>query len=319
MKSHDDYTFIGNYSAPINFGKVPNSYLLKGEERVQTFENLGMVTDALWDDFDGDGTTDLIVIGEWMAPRFFKNNKGVFTEVTLLNTPLNGLWQSIIPFDIDQDGDTDYLLGNWGLNSKFSATTEHPMNMYYADFDDNGSTETVLAVYQDKNYRPLLGLDELAGQMVFLRKKFNSYQEYAGKSIEQVMGPVLDQAEIFQVHTLASGYLRNDPDGFHFEAFSSLLQIAPIKAFTVFDFDGNGTEEVLAAGNYFGVIPFHGRFDSFPGALIHSEKDIETGSLLGLDLAHKSARHLEIIQLNNKPYLLIVYNNDKAEVYEINK
>ncbi len=319
IKTNGEFTFVGNYSAPVNFGKIVPSYLMKNNAVVQTFEDLGMVTDALWDDFDKDGLKDLIIIGEWIAPKFFKNENGQFKEVNAVDAPLNGLWQTIIPFDIDQDGDMDYLLGNWGLNSKFSASAGHPMKMYYSDFDQNGSTETILATFQKDTYRPLLGLDELSGQMVFLRKKFNSYKEFAGKSIEEVMGETLKNAEVFEIHTLASGFLRNESNRFHFVPFSSELQIAPIKAFTAFDFDGNGTQEVLAAGNYFGVIPFHGRFDSFPGAMIHSEKNVQLGSTLGLHLAQKSVRRLEIIQQNNKPYLLIIYNNDKAEVYEFNQ
>ena len=92
-----------------------------------------------------------------------------------------------------------------------------------------------------------------------------------------------------------------------------------IKAFVDFDFNGDGKTEVLAGGNYFGVIPFHGRYDSFPGALISSEKEIILGSSLGLDFTQKSVRHLKIISIKNKPYLLVVNNNDKAEVYEINE
>jgi len=79
----------------------------------------------------------------------------------------------------------------------------------------------------------------------------------------------------------------------------------------------NGSEEVLVAGNYFGVQPFHGRFDSFAGALIKNEKDFQLGNKIGLDFTEKSVRHLNIITLQNKPYLLVTINNDKAQVYEL--
>ncbi|MGA9269220.1 MAG: hypothetical protein WBV45_01270, partial [Lutimonas sp.] len=71
--------------------------------------------------------------------------------------------------------------------------------------------------------------------------------------------------------------------------------------------------------NYFGVKPFHGRFDGFSGALIHNENSIQLGHEIGLDLAGKSARHLKVFTLDNRPYLLVVYNNEQAEVYELNK
>ncbi len=318
ITSWRDLTFIGNYTSPLDFGKIPTSYLLKEGKILQSFEALGMITNAIWDDFDEDGQMDLIVIGEWMAPKFFKNMSGKFKEVHPLKEKLNGLWQAIIPFDIDSDGDMDYLLGNWGLNSKFSASSNAPMKMYYSDFDGNGTTETILTIERNGKYYPLLGMDELAGQMVFLRKKFNTYEEFAGKTIEEIMGDALQKAQVFEVHKLASGILRNHNNTFTFEAFPGSLQISPIKEFVKMDFDGNGKEEVLAAGNYFGVIPFHGRFDSFPGAMIYGDRQYQLGSELGLNLMQKSVRHLKIIKISSKPYLLIVYNNNKAEVYEIN-
>lgn len=128
---------------------------------------------------------------------------------------------------------------------------------------------------------------------------------------------MLEKATVYKINTLASGFLRNSDNTFIFEEFPSELQTAPIKAFLKGEFSGNGKESVLAGGNYFGVIPFHGRFDSFSGALIHSDKHIELGNRLGLRLEHKSVRHLEIVRLEEKDYLLVVYNNEAAEIYEI--
>lgn len=322
--------FIGQQSRPYDFGNTSsissvielNTLFNNDDDEIEihSIETSGMVTDAVWDDFDGDGQTDLIVVGEWMSPKFFKNNQGELTEAFPLKNSVSGLWQTIIPFDIDRDGDTDYLLGNWGLNTKFKASQSTPMNMYYADFDDNGSTETILAIEKNGNYYPLLGLNELAEQLVFLRKKFGNYKDFAGKTIEEVMGQeLLKKATVFEVNTLTSGFLRNTENTFIFEPFPSELQTAPIKAFVKYDFDGDGRESVLAGGNYFGVIPFHGRFDSFSGAMIDSETEITLGNQLGLEMEHKSVRHLKIIEQNNQPYLLIVYNNEAAQIYEIQK
>ena len=320
-----DY-FIGSHSSPYKFGNKVSSMVFipnrqsPNETEMIPIEKAGMVTDAVWDDFDGDGQTDLIVVGEWMSPKFFNNNEGELTEVFPIDKDILGLWQTIIPFDIDHDGDTDYLLGNWGLNTKFKASQSAPMKMYYADFDDNGSTETILAIEKNGKYYPLLGLNELAEQLVFLRKKFGNYKDFAGKTIEEVLGEeLLKKATVFEVNTLTSGFLRNTRNTFIFEAFPNQLQTAPIKAFVKYDFDGDGRESVLAGGNYFGVIPFHGRFDSFSGAMIDSETEVTLGNQLGLEMEHKSVRHLKIIEQNNQPYLLIVYNNEAAQIYEIQK
>lgn len=311
--------FIGNHSAPMDFGQSIPSYIAGLRSDLLEINNTGMITDAIWDDFNDDGQSDLIVVGEWMSPRFFEIKNDSLAESFPLKEQINGLWQTIIPFDIDRDGDIDYLLGNWGLNTKFKASSKFPMKMYYADFDENGSTETVVAIEKKGKYVPLLGLDDLASQMVFLRKKFTAYKDFAGKSIEEIFGEKLQVAKIFNVHTLASGYLKNTNGNFTFVPFANKLQIAPIMDFEAFDFNGDGNLEVLAGGNYFGVIPFHGRFDSFPGALITSDEKIILGSDLGLDFGQKSIRHLKVISVNKKPYLLVINNNDKAEVYEINQ
>ena len=318
--------FVGNQAVTNDFGKMPNSYLLKNNngqfsiEKNEELQNAGMITDALWEDVNGDGSEDLIVIGEWMSPRFFINDNGVLVEKKMLNKEINGLWQTIISFDIDKDGDKDYLLGNWGINNKFSATEDFPLKLFYSDFDGNGSTETIVAIPKNGKYFPLEGLDGIAGQIVTLRKKFTTYRDFAGKTIEQVFDKkALDKSIVLNVSELRSGYLENTNGRFTFVPFENELQRAPIMAFLGYDFDQDGTEEVLAAGNYFGVKPYHGRFGSFPGAMIKGKNDVILGSDMGLDLSQKSTRHLNIITLNNQPYLLVTLNNEKARVYELIK
>ncbi|WP_242082819.1 VCBS repeat-containing protein [Aestuariivivens sediminis] len=316
--------FVGNNAVSNDFGNIGNSFILKNDKgRFYLVENealqkAGMITDAIWNDFDHDGKTDLIVVGEWMSPKFFKNTKDGFVEVNMLSHSINGLWQAIVDFDIDGDGDTDYLLGNWGVNTKFKASQQYPMKMFYSDFDLNGSTETIVCTEKDGDYFPLLGLDELSSQMVVLKKKFVNYRDFAGKTIDDLFeSKVLKKAKVLEVHELRSGYLRNDDNTLSFIPFKNELQVSPLTCFLKFDFDNNGENEVLTAGNYFGVSPFHGRFDSFPGAVIKSETDVVLANELGLKINNKSARHLNIIESNHKPYLLVTLNNDKAQVYEL--
>ena len=325
-KDGDLDIFIGNQAVSNDFGAIPNSYILINQNGVfsiaknQPFQNIGMITDAIWEDYNKDGYTDLILVGEWMSPKFFKNNKGSFIEESVMSSELNGLWQKIISFDIDKDGDTDYLLGNWGENSKFKTTQKHPLRMYYADFDANGSTETIVCNYKNGKYYPLLGLDKLASQIVSLRKKFTTYKSFAGKSIDEIFNKqVLKKAAILEVHTLASGYLKNENNTYTFVPFKEELQISPLTSFLKADFNSDGEEEVLVAGNYFGVSPHQGRFDSFPGALVYSNKDIAFGNMVGLDFNQKSIRNLNLISLKEKKYLIVTINNDKAQVYKLEK
>jgi hypothetical protein len=317
--------FIGNESISADFGNFPNSYVLINNNGTfsvsptNPFESLGMVTDAIATDFDKDGKQDLIIVGEWMEPKFFKNENGNFKLISKLEVqPLSGLWQSIEPFDIDGDGDEDYLLGNWGTNSKFSASEDNPMKMYYSDFDNNGATETIVCTFKNNAYYPLDGLNELSSQLVSLRKTFTSYTSFAGKSITEILDKdQLKNAQIRTVNTLNSGYLKNENGSFSFVPFQSELQLSPLTDFLKFDFDNDGMEEVLIGGNYFGVKPYHGRFDSFPGALLKNADNVVLGNVLGLNFMFKSIRHLNVVHLKNMPYLLATFNNGPAEVYRI--
>lgn len=317
--------FVGNQAITNDFGTSPNSYLLKNtagvlaKDGTNDLGNPGMITDAVWDDFNGDGEKDLIVVGEWMAPTFYANIEGKLQKANVGAETYSGLWQSIMPFDIDKDGDMDYLLGNWGKNSKFVTSEKTPMRMYKDDFDDNGQSETIVATVKNGKYYPLLGLAELSSQLVSLNKKYATYRDFAGQHMEQILTPEQrKRATILEVNTLKSGYLKNDNGQFTFVPFPTFMQVAPILTFCTFDFDGDGVEEVLSAGNYFGVKPFHGRLDSFSGALIKDTETIIPGHELGLDFAQKSIRHLNIIRLNNKNYMLATFNNQAAEVYVLN-
>lgn len=321
----DTDLFIGSSTVSSRFGDQPTSFLLENKEgsfsivKNTAISNLGMVTNAIWDDFDADGIKDLIVVGEWMTPVFLKNTSGELSKFKSIPTNLNGLWQTVIAFDVDADGDKDYLLGNWGLNSKFKASEKEPMKMYFADFDENGSTETVVTTKKENKYYPIMGLDELSSQMVSLRKKYNSYKDFAGETVNEIFSKkVLDKSKVLNVYELRSGYLNNEGGNYTFVPFKNELQVAPILDFLAYDFDADGKAEVLAAGNYFGVKPYHGRFDSFSGALIKDKNTIISASTLGLDLAQKSVRHLNIISLNKKKYLLITLHNLPVQVYQLN-
>jgi len=317
--------FIGGHADALNFGELPNSYILINDQDnfdLIEFEGLGMVTDAVITDFNFDGQKDIIAVGEWMSPTFLQNNKGVFTDVTskAIKENLNGLWQSIASFDIDDDGDDDYVMGNFGLNSKFKATKEFPMKMYVGDFDNNKSTETIVAIEKDGRYYTMNGLDELAGQLNYLKKKYTSYKDFAGQTVEDIFGDeALRKANTLTVNSLASGYLKNDNGIFSFQPFNEFeLQLAPITKMLKFDFNADGKEEILLAGNYFGVTPYQGKFDSFSGVVIQKNGKIISSKELGIDLSQKSVRGLNLFTFKERKYLLVTTNNGKIEIYKLN-
>ena len=327
-KDGDPDIFIGGGAKSNDFGKIPDSFLLKNNSgsfsiiENKELQNIGMVSDAVWSDIDGDGWEDLIVVGEWMSPKIFKNQQGNLINVSAdyIEDNLNGLWQSIIPFDVNADGKMDYLLGNFGSNTKLPATKETPLKLFYDDFDTNGSTETILAYNKNGKYYTTSGLDELVSQLSYLRKKFPAYKEFAGKSLDQIFDKEqLEKAEVLNVNTLASGYLHNREGKFTFEEFDVPLQVSPLTSFFKGDFNHDGKSEVLVGGNYFGVTPYHGRFDGSAGNILTERGTILEGNELGLNFTQKAVRSLDIINFQGVPYLMVTLNNDKPQFYKFNK
>ncbi len=320
--------FVGGGYVSYDFGKIPNSFLLENNNgsfsiiENKELQKVGMVTDAIWTDFNNDNKTDLIVIGEWMAPAFFKNENNSLVKVDNLLTEnkYKGLWQSIESYDIDNDGDNDYILGNWGLNSKFTASSEYPLRMYYGDFDGNKTTETILATAKKGIYYPLLGLDDLSKQMsTLLRKKFTTYNAFSVQDLEGIFSKeILDGSTLLTVDELASGYLENNNGKFQFHKFGDELQLAPITELLKYDFNNDGENEILTAGNFFGVIPFHGRLDANAGNIIAKNGKIISANTLGINLTQKMVKGLNIITIGNEKYLIVTVNNGKSELYKIN-
>ncbi|MDP3313710.1 VCBS repeat-containing protein [Lutibacter sp.] len=320
--------FIGGRSSASGFGKIPSSYLLKNNGKgkfslvkSELSASLGMLTDAIFTDFDKDGIDDLIVVGEWMSPQFFKNENGIFKNVTDLLAQNNntGLWQSIAPFDIDGDGDLDYLVGNWGLNTKFKASKQYPLKMFVGDFSKNGKVETLVTFAKNKVYYSINDKDDL--DAVFgepFQSKFKTYKEFAGNSFDQVFDKAfIKDSELRTATNLSSGYLENDKGKFIFKSFINMLQWAPITSFLKQDFDKNGKEEMLIAGNFFGAPPYNAKFDGNIGYMMLSGGAVLNGIDLGINFGNKEIKHLNSIKVKNKNYIIATVNNGKMMVYEV--
>lgn len=191
------------------------------------------------------------------------------------------------------------------------------MKLWHNDFDQNGASETILTTSRQGEDYPLLGLDDLAAQMVILRKQYTQYSAFANQPITKIRGLDLAQSRVLTVAELGSGYFENQDGTFQFVRFAPELQLSPINTFLVADFDQDQNNEVLVGGNYFGVIPFQGRFDSFSGAVIDHDGTIHSTAQYGLDLWNKSVRHFDLIRLNNQNYLIVIFNNETTEIYRI--
>lgn len=257
----DQDLFVGGRQMPGKYPFPTSSYILQNNgsgvftdisaDVAPMLENLGMVTQALWTDFNADGQLDLLIAGEWMPLTFMQNEGGLFTDVTakmgMENT--TGWWNSLAAADMDGDGDTDYIAGNLGLNIKYKASEEEPFSVFANDFDDNGVLDIVLSYYNEGTCFPLRGRQCSSDQMPFIKKKFPSYNAFAEATLEDVYGEELEESLNYHAKQFASVYLENDNGQFTLKKLPPQAQISSIYAIIPFDFDRDGNKDLLIAGN----------------------------------------------------------------------
>lgn len=331
--------FVGSRSVPGNYGLTPNSYLFenmgKGQFRDVTekiapgLKQAGMITDAKWSDINGDGTPDLFVVGEWMSPHLFLNKNGKLIDSTKEAglSELYGFWQSVEIADFDNDGDLDIIVGNLGTNSFLKASMKEPLVLYLNDFDNNGQIDPIMGYTVNNKEYPVAPRDELLTQLEFLQPKFNSYEQYAGKTIQEIFEDALTKGswEKKKVYTLRSLYLENKGDGmFNMRPLPDRVQWAPVLAMTTGDFNYDGKNDLLLGGGIYDVKPsIGGRYDASYGWYLEGSGG---GHFSVLDLKKSgfilNGEIRDIEQLNSfgeKPLILVSKNDGPLSIFTLSR
>jgi len=280
--------FIGSRSIPGAFGLIPKSMLLRNDTKdgkikftEKTIEicpglpNAGMITDAKWVDIDNDKWDDLILSGDWMSLKVFKNVKGKLIDITGTSGLENekGCWDKICADDFDNDGDIDLIVGNMGQNLAWKASKTEPLKMYVGDFDQNGHTEAIITSFVNGVSYPNASRDDLLDQLTFLKKKFNRYSLYANASLPEILdNDAILKAKTLEVNTLQSSYLENLGDGkFKIKSLPIEAQFSCIKGIISQDFNKDGNLDILIAGNFYPMSVQHGRIDAGKGLLMEGD------------------------------------------------
>jgi len=274
--------FVGGYTNPGRFPEIPRSYILindgKGNfvdqtDKVQnSLKNPGMVTDALWVDIDGDQKEDLIVVGEWMPMSIYLNKNGKLTNATdqFLNEPLSGLWTSLQIADLNNDNKPDIIAGNIGTNTQFKLDNDTPAELYYSDFDHNGSIDPILNFYMDGVSYPYVTRDELLGQLSGKRQQFNSYEKYASATINDIFSKDdLEKAKKLTAnHQETTILLSTTSKKYKSVPLPIQAQYAPVSEIITSDFNNDGKEDILLLGNNDFYKLRIGKFDANYGTIL---------------------------------------------------
>jgi len=323
--------FIGSRMVPWNYPEPASSYLLvnedgkfiKHKDKNESFKDLGLVTDAVWSDYDNDGDKDLFVVGEWMPLTLIKNENGVLVKQKLKNEcdEVYGWWYSIEASDLNKDGREDLVLGNLGENYKYKASKEEPFEVFYDDFDENGTKDIVLAYYNYGIQFPLRGFSCSSEQIPELKSKIKQYDLFASLDVKNVYGEVnLENSLRLHANSFKSTVLLNNKGTFNSLNLPYQAQLTSINDILIEDYNRDGIKDMLIVGNLFNSEIETPRNDAGNGLLLigngdgtfYSKTRNETGFY-----APSDAKKIISINLKDEQGILIGNNNDLLQYFKV--
>jgi hypothetical protein len=332
--------FIGGRVSLGSYPHPPTSYLLRNDHGVfvdvtasvcPALQYAGMINSAVWADIDHDGKPDLIIAGDWMPIRIFKNNGKTLTEITAESglQGLTGFWRSLLVTDVNGDGYPDIVAGNLGLNNPFHIDTARPAELITKDFDGNGIADPVLCYYikgKDGKYQLESGIsrDDWARQMPSIKKKFGDNASYAKASMDEIFTPdMMAGSLVLNCREVRSGWFENDGKGrFNFHAFPAMAQIAPVNTMAYTDVNGDGHPDLILGGNEYESSVLSGRYDASYGLLLEGDgkggftavSPATDGLILDGDV-----RDLKVLTVAGRKLVLAAVNDSKMKVFEISR
>lgn len=324
--------FLGGRLIPGNYPLAANSYLLRNDSDSKNCRftditkqlapkliSLGMVTAGLWTDIDNDGWTDLLLAGEFMPITWFKNREG--KSFVKIESPSlaqsSGWWNSLTAGDFDEDGDTDYIAGNLGLNTRYKGTVKEPICIYAKDYDKNGSIDPVMTYYLQGKKHIVHARDELISQISVMKLRFNNYKDYAAATFEEsFLKSELEDAYMVCSNWFESAYLENKGNGnFEITALPIEAQFAPVFGMITDDFNSDGFLDVLLAGNLYATEVSTGQYDAAVGLLLqgNGQGDFNVVNVNESGFyADADAKGMAKLTKANGDVLLLVGNNSNA-------
>ncbi|WP_290789998.1 VCBS repeat-containing protein [Flavihumibacter sp. UBA7668] len=321
--------FRGGLVVPHQYPYSPRSYILindKGKFTDRTMEwapelaKAGMVQTAVWADLDGDKKAELILSGEWMPIKIFGNLAGKLVDQTERYglTGTEGWWNKLVTADIDGDGDLDLVAGNLGENYKFSASAKKPFEVYAKDFDRNGTNDIFLAKYNGGIQVPIRGRECTSQQCPFIAEKFPSFLSFAETDLKTILGDQIESALHYKAVQFSSMIWINEKGNFKEQRLPVEAQLSTINGIIVNDFDADGIQDILLAGNKFDVEVETTPADASPGLFL---KGKGKGAYQVMSIEESgffvpyNVKDIQLLHRKKGTSVLVSSNNDALRVF----
>ena len=331
----DQDLYIGGRNTPGHYPFAPRSYLLVNDGRghfADATQQLapdvmgpGMVTSVKFTDMDRDGDADLLLAGEWMNVTLLRNDGGRFSNATATVglDSTHGWWYSLATADVNADGRMDIIGGNLGWNSKFKATADHPIHIYWADFDDNGRHDIVLAKEKNGHQLPVRGRQCSSQQCPIIQERFPSYEAFAEADLEGIYTPEKLAAALHLEATMmrSTVFLQDEHGRFRAHDLPILAQMAPITGIVPLDVDGDGHLDLIVAGNNWGAEVETVRYDAGTGLVLKGDG---TGNFRPMTIARSgffawgNVKDLALLKTgpHGAPLIVVANNNDRLQAFQ---
>ncbi len=327
--------FIGSRSVPGVYGINPKHLLLENdgkgnftnvtEKAAFKLTEVGMITDAVWEDIDNDSKKDLILVGDWMAPKIFKNTGRRLADFKSNLSDYSGFWNAVSCVDLNNDGKKDFILGNKGTNTNYKATKDKPMRLFVNDFDNNGTIEQIATRLIDDKDLPLNLKQDITKQIPMVKKKNLSYADYAKKSFQELFAKEVVDNTIKKEATIQETVIAiNKGNGqFEIKILPKEVQFSSVNTICTVDVNKDGVLDILLGGNQYEFKPQFSRLDSNYGSLLLGNKNgtyswvpySESGFFMKGEV-----KHLRTIKnANNSLSVVAVINDQSPKIFKGNE